>query len=106
MTVSQDMSSASPEISIDELPIYSDNWQRLTYNTYNDFHPVFSPDGSEIAFMRFADGWNCLILMMTPDGTNQNQLTYGSVDEFPHFSNDGTRLLLIDIMMILGGILL
>lgn len=40
-----------------------------------DRHPAWSPDGTLIAFTRFADGGNSAIFVMRPDGSGQQPLT-------------------------------
>jgi CxxC motif-containing protein (DUF1111 family) len=49
--------------------------------------PVFSPDGSRIAFSGANDIW-----IMNSDGTNPNRLTITAKDLFPAWSPDGTKI--------------
>lgn len=62
-----------------------------------DRNPVFSPDGSKIAFDRM-QGFGTNIYIMNADGTNQVALTTGGdtsfqvVNSSPSFSPDGTKL--------------
>jgi Tol biopolymer transport system component len=73
---------------------------RLTYNTYEDENPAWSPDGSKIAFERFIDSqWQ--IYVMNADGTEQRPLTSGaSPHPWNHFawhaswSPDGSKIVL------------
>jgi len=60
--------------------------------------PSFSPDGQEIAFMRYtADGTSTCIWTMRKDGTNQVQLTDAKmgVADNPHFSPDGRNIVFV-----------
>jgi len=56
----------------------------------SDLDPVFSPDGSKIAFER-ATGTTAHIWTMNADGSNQQQLTIGA-DNQPSWSPDGTKI--------------
>ncbi len=47
---------------------------RLTNNPDHDGDPVYSPDGSTVAFSSSRSGW-WQIWLMNPDGSNQRQLT-------------------------------
>ncbi len=50
---------------------------QLTFNTANDVHPAFSPDGTKIAFASFRDGGGSTELyVMDADGTDQTRLTF------------------------------
>jgi uncharacterized repeat protein (TIGR01451 family) len=62
--------------------------QRLTNNGRNDREPVFSSDGSKIAFSRDGTIW-----VMNADGSDQVQLTSGSE---PTFSPDGEKIAYTD----------
>ena len=53
--------------------------QRLTDHPARDYCPVFSPDGSQIAFVSHRDGFkeqDSDIWVMAADGSNLRQLTY------------------------------
>jgi Tol biopolymer transport system component len=65
---------------------------RLT-NTLNDnFLPVWSPDGSKIAFTSYRTG-NSEIFSMNADGSGQVNLTNNSADDFlPLYSPDGREI--------------
>jgi len=67
---------------------------RLTFQgVYNGYPPVFSPDGSEIAFVTRKDG-NYEIYIMNSDGTDQQNLTnHPARDDTPVFSPDGSYLI-------------
>jgi TolB protein len=61
-----------------------------------DRSPAWSPDGSAIAFAKGAEGGDAYlddIWVMSPDGTNQRQLTHRvGIDEYPVWSPDGRSL--------------
>jgi dipeptidyl aminopeptidase/acylaminoacyl peptidase len=68
------------------------NQTRLTTNSEFDAVPVFSPDGSKIAFESTRDG-NYEIYVMNANGTNQTRLTSNSAnDQHPAFSPDGSTI--------------
>ncbi len=54
--------------------------KKLTDNTWEDEHPVWSPDGEKIAFTANPEG-NYDIFTMDADGSNINQLTSFPLDE-------------------------
>ena len=62
---------------------------RLTYNDSSDYAPVWSPDGSRIAFVSKRDG-NWEIYVMNADGTESERLTHEDATDFaPAWSPDG-----------------
>ena len=62
----------------------------LTTDTANEFRPVWSPDGTKIAFFSNRAGDHD-IWLMDADGQNQQQVTSGpSDDRRPNWSSDGT----------------
>ena len=64
----------------------------LTNDAGDDVDPVFSPDGTKIAFTSGRDG-NDEIYVMNADGTGQTNLTNDAgVDLNPVFSPDGTKI--------------
>jgi Tol biopolymer transport system component len=66
---------------------------QLTTNPYDDRGAGWSPDSSKIAYSAFADSWYRNIWVMNSDGSNKNQLTFGSVvDDAPAYSPDGTKI--------------
>lgn len=66
---------------------------QLTTNPYDDRGAGWFPDSSKIAYSAFADSWYRNIWVMNSDGSNKEQLTFGSVvDEAPAYSPDGTRI--------------
>jgi Tol biopolymer transport system component len=66
--------------------------ESLTDNDNIDYSPVWSSDGSKIAFLSWRDG-NREIYIMNPDGTNQTNLTQNSVDDDkPCWSFDSKQL--------------
>ncbi|HEY7088560.1 MAG TPA: DPP IV N-terminal domain-containing protein [Tepidisphaeraceae bacterium] len=65
---------------------------QLTTDDADDAFPVFSPDGSKIAFCSTRSG-NWDIWVMDSDGKNVTQVTSGPTQEIhPSFSPDGSRL--------------
>jgi hypothetical protein len=66
---------------------------QLTNNTYPEFDPIWSPDGTRIAFGRF-DGGDFEVIVINADGTGETQLTNNDVvHDFPGaWSPDGTRI--------------
>ncbi|MCH7905264.1 MAG: PD40 domain-containing protein [Armatimonadetes bacterium] len=77
------------------------SWEkRLTKNVAYDGSPVFSPDGTKIAFVSERDydgqGYEFKareIYIMNADGTGQTRLTNNEAyDELPTFSPDGSKI--------------
>lgn len=65
--------------------------QRLTTHAGDDFRPVWSPDGSQIAYHSLRGTWE--IFIMASDGSNARNLTNDPADDsFPQWSPDGSRL--------------
>lgn len=65
---------------------------RLTNNQFDDFSPVWSPDGQSIAFVSDRTG-NAEIFVMDADGTNITQFTFSdSGDYAPAWSPDGSQI--------------
>jgi len=60
-----------------------------TQDTAWSYGPVWSPDGSRIAFVRSSSTNNGGIYVMNADGSNVVRLTYGV---FPAWSPDGTKI--------------
>ena len=66
--------------------------QRLTDDPGIDLDPVWSPDGTRIAFSSSRNG-NFDIYVVDADGGNLTQLTFcNCVDQVPAWSPDGTRI--------------
>ena len=73
------------------------NQHRLTRNVMGDFDPVWSPDGTRIAWVRYPDfGCNCGpsdVWLMNADGTNRHNLTNDATGiSRPTWSPDGTQI--------------
>jgi Tol biopolymer transport system component len=65
---------------------------RLTESPTFDSSPVFSPDGSKIAFMTDRDGDN-EVFVMGADGSNPTNITNNdSYDAAPSWSPDGSKI--------------
>ena len=70
-----------------------DNLHQLTNNDTNDGHPVWSPDGSTIAFASYIDSHYLEIYLMDADGGNLRRLTDNdSSDGSPAWSPDGSMI--------------
>jgi len=68
------------------------NVVQLTDNDVDDFWPVVSPDGTQVAFWSGRDG-NQEIYVMAVDGSNVTRVTdNGSADRQPAWSPDGQKL--------------
>lgn len=73
--------------------IGSDQLTNLTNSPFFDSDPLFSPDGTKIAFTSDRDG-NREAYLMNLDGSSVRRMTDDpSVDAFPTFSPDGTQLI-------------
>jgi len=59
--------------------------------------PVWSPDGSKIAYVMYAEIYNQELFVMNSDGTGQTRLTINPAefDESPAWSPDGTRIIFV-----------
>jgi Tol biopolymer transport system component len=74
--------------------------RQLTNTPVNESEPVWSPNGSEIAYSQDAtankcDGCPWTIWVMNADGSDQRALTTGGdgwFDQFPTWSNDGRTI--------------
>ena len=67
-------------------------WTRLTSNSTQEANPVWSPDGSQIAYQSTASGyWD--IWVMRADGSNPRRLTSDpAADVSPDWSPDGSKI--------------
>jgi Tol biopolymer transport system component len=67
-------------------------WTRLTSNTASDADPVWSPDGSQIAYTSESSG-DRNVWVMDADGSSKQNLTNSAVrEEEPDWSPDGSRI--------------
>lgn len=69
----------------------------LTNSVDGNWHPVWSSDGTKIAFVSDRDrdannGAVISIYMMNADGSGQTRLTHGPYDDYPTWSPDGTKI--------------
>jgi Tol biopolymer transport system component len=65
----------------------------VTVEAGRNARPIFSPDGSKIAFERWRPGSNPDIWVMDADGSNARQLTsHPAVDTVANWTPDGTTL--------------
>lgn len=68
------------------------NQVALTANNADDVNPVWSPDGTKVAFESYRDG-QAEIYVMNANGTGQTRLTMqGEFDGMPTWSPDGTKI--------------
>ena len=65
---------------------------RLTRHPLDDWQPVWSPDGTRIAFVSNRNGGNVQIYIMDSDGKNPTRLTDGVWDREPAWSPDGRKI--------------
>ncbi len=74
--------------------VIADSFTQLTFDEGDKDQPVWSPDGSQIAYVAQGEGGNGLdIWMMNADGSDQTDLTNHLGDEFdPVWSPDGERI--------------
>jgi Tol biopolymer transport system component len=69
-----------------------DNRARLTDDPAEDFDPVWSPDGTMIAFRSHRDGSE-EVYVMNADGSDQRNLTVSPRSDYsPEWSPDGSRI--------------
>jgi Tol biopolymer transport system component len=79
------------------------NQIQLTGGSVVDPYPVFSPDGTKIAFSRWGfRGDYCDLMIMDADGSNIQRITFGGIPgmiegtfEEPQRSRDGTKLIFV-----------
>ncbi len=72
----------------------ADSFTQLTYDAFDKDQPVWSPDGSKIAYVAQGSETNGLdIWIMEADGSNQMNISKAPGDEFdPEWSPDGSRI--------------
>lgn len=65
--------------------------KQLTDNVVNDFGPDWSPNGQQIAYYSFEDGWHLYVMDVSTQ--ESIRLTSGDIEaRFPTWSPDGTQL--------------
>ncbi|MBA4861055.1 cell wall-binding repeat-containing protein [Streptomyces sp. PSKA54] len=71
--------------------LYDDTTGGFTKLTDNGDNPAISPDGTQVAFVREADGLSRLFVINV-DGTGERQLTFTDAAYTPAWSPSGTRI--------------
>ena len=66
--------------------------KRLTNHSFLDSEPVWSPDGTRIAFVSNRRWFNLHIYIMDSDGRNLTRITDGVRDRNPAWSPDGRKI--------------
>jgi Tol biopolymer transport system component len=76
------------------VPIKGGEVSRLTSDRVLDELPAWSPDSSQIAFVRYPKNEDAEIFVMDSDGSNRVRITDNEVtDADPRWSPDGTKLI-------------
>jgi TolB protein len=67
---------------------------RLTTDTAPEYHPVWSPDGTRIAFVTYRADGGAVISVMNADGTGERPISSGTngSDSSPSWSPDGSLI--------------
>ncbi|KAA0942934.1 cell wall-binding repeat-containing protein [Streptomyces apricus] len=71
--------------------LWEDTTGAFTKLTDEGAHPAISPDGTQVAFVREADGLSRLFVINV-DGTGERQLTFTDAAYAPAWSPSGTRI--------------
>lgn len=81
------------DLELYRLDLSTQQVTQLTDAAGESYHPVWSPDGTRIAFMSDRSG-NWEIYVMNADGSQVEQLTQNLFsDRFPSWSPDGTKII-------------
>jgi tol-pal system beta propeller repeat protein TolB len=78
--------------------IFSSTWlsvdfRQLTGRQFNNWHPVWSPNGQRIAFVSSRDGGSGQLYVMNADGSAQRRITRSNaLDDEPAWSPDNRTL--------------
>lgn len=76
------------------VPVTGGKARRLTRDRVHDELPIWSPDSSRIAFVRYAGAADAEIFVMDADGSNIVRITHNEADDAdPRWSSNGTQLL-------------
>ena len=93
-------SRISPQTSepvVATLKLGSNKVTELTSKFWQSVIPVYTPDGTKIAFASQLNGLVSAVWVMNPDGSNQRRLTNAPLEGGPFdISPDGKRILLIN----------
>ena len=68
--------------------------KRLTFNTFVDGVPIWSPDGSKIAFNRYhSQEQNAEVMVMNADGSDEKSLSQSLFSDYgASWSPDGSQI--------------
>lgn len=80
------------------LPANGGNATQLTFGTYYDSEPAFSPDGTKIAFVSNRDGSDGNIFILETSGGKVSQLTHDFQAGMPTWSPDGKTIAYVSIL--------
>lgn len=69
-----------------------DRQKQLTINPADDYHPTWSPNGEQIAFVSNRIKGKVQVWIIDKNGNNPVRLTNGVRDEYPDWSPDGKRI--------------
>ncbi|WP_326814957.1 cell wall-binding repeat-containing protein [Streptomyces sp. NBC_01763] len=83
--------TCSPPTASSAVWVYDDTTGGFTELTDNGDDPAISPDGTQVAFVREADGLR-RVFVINVDGTGERQLTFTDGAETPAWSPSGTRI--------------
>lgn len=93
-----DLTRQVPNYDIYVVNLDNGSVDQITHDANNNWHPDFSPNGSQIAYASESYGedcfYSCDIFVINSDGTNPQQYTYSDgMDVFPQWSPDGSQIM-------------